>query len=83
MTFFRVIFYLICRKSAPQFLLDVYYRLKEEEESEDDLLPSTKRRHRRDLIEEDNFITDLDKRAIDQSDIIMTFLNKRKLFISF
>lgn len=70
----------ICRKSAPQFLLDVYYRLKEEEDGGDYLLATGKRRHKRDVTaQEENFITDLDKKAIDQSDIIMTFLNKRKL----
>lgn len=58
------------RKSAPQFLLDVYQRLKDEENGE------TQSRSKRDLQEQENFITDLDKRAIDQSDIIMTFLNK-------
>ncbi|XP_039959233.1 protein 60A [Bactrocera neohumeralis] len=62
--------HLSLRKSAPQFLLDVYHRLTEEENSE---APS---RAKRDLEEQENFITDLDKQAIDQSDIIMTFLNK-------
>lgn len=72
--------FFLCRKSAPQFLLDVYYRLREEEEDgENHLLATSRRRHKRDLLSfEENFITDLDKKAIDQSDIIMTFLNKRK-----
>ncbi|XP_055909837.1 protein 60A-like [Eupeodes corollae] len=60
--------HLSLRKSAPQYLLDVYHRLNEEENGE-----ST--RKKRDVAD-DNFITDLDKTAIDQSDIIMTFLNK-------
>lgn len=63
------------RKSAPQFLLDVYHRLKEEENN-DDSTPLA--RSKRDLLEQENFITDLDKQAIDQSDVIMTFLNKSK-----
>ncbi|XP_037936720.1 protein 60A-like [Teleopsis dalmanni] len=62
--------HLSLRKSAPQFLLDVYHRLTEEETAE------SLSRSKRDLQEQENFITDLDKKAIDQSDIIMTFLNK-------
>ncbi|XP_055845986.1 protein 60A-like [Episyrphus balteatus] len=62
--------HLSLRKSAPQFLLDVYHRLNDEED--DDILMRSKR----DTQNHDNFITDLDKQAIDQSDIIMTFLNK-------
>ncbi|XP_068144741.1 protein 60A [Drosophila tropicalis] len=78
------------RKSAPKFLLDVYHRITAEEglghanqgESADH-----NRRSKRDadldddlndsMEENQNFITDLDKQAIDESDIIMTFLNKR------
>lgn len=63
----------ISRKSAPQFLLDVYHRLNEEEDEDDVLM-----RSKRNIQNDDNFITDLDKQAIDQSDIIMTFLNKSK-----
>lgn len=66
------------RKSAPQFLLDVYRRLIEEE-NDDEPAPSV--RSKRDLQEQENFITDLDKRAIEESDIIMTFLNKSKYFL--
>ncbi|XP_073828314.1 protein 60A-like [Musca autumnalis] len=65
--------HLSLRKSAPQFLLDVYHRLKEEEENDE---PPASVRSKRDLQEQENFITDLDKRAIDESDIIMTFINK-------
>ncbi|KAI8120292.1 Protein 60A [Lucilia cuprina] len=65
--------HLSLRKSAPQFLLDVYHRLKEEENNDE---PAPLVRSKRDLQEQENFITDLDKKAIDQSDIIMTFLNK-------
>lgn len=65
------------RKSAPKFLLDVYNRITAEE----GLSIQNNNEHsrsKRDLNEnEKNFITDLDKRAIDESDIIMTFLNKR------
>uniref|UniRef100_A0A1A9ULC3 Protein 60A n=1 Tax=Glossina austeni TaxID=7395 RepID=A0A1A9ULC3_GLOAU len=64
--------HLSLRKSAPQYLLDVYHRLKEEEN--DELIATV--RSKRDLQEEENFITDLDKKAIEQNDIIMTFLNK-------
>lgn len=40
-------------------------------------------RHERstDSDEGDNFITDIDKAAIEQSDIITTFLNKSKIFL--
>ncbi|KAH8233104.1 hypothetical protein KR026_004335 [Drosophila bipectinata] len=72
------------RKSAPKFLLDVYHRITAEEglagDQDED---GRNRRSKRSLdLEEDNgeaknLITDLDKRAIDESDIIMTFLNKR------
>ncbi|XP_033153243.1 protein 60A [Drosophila mauritiana] len=75
------------RKSAPKFLLDVYHRITAEEglsdQDEDDAYEHGHRSRRSaDLEEEEgeqqkNFITDLDKRAIDESDIIMTFLNKR------
>ncbi|XP_058983216.1 protein 60A-like [Musca domestica] len=65
--------HLSLRKSAPQFLLDVYHRLKEEENDDE---PPASVRSKRDLQEQENFITDLDKRAIEESDIIMTFLNK-------
>lgn len=65
------------RKSAPKFLLDVYHRIT----SEEGLVSTehtTHSRSKRDAEEgEQNFITDLDKRAIEESDIIMTFLNKR------
>lgn len=65
------------RKSAPKFLLDVYHRIT----SEEGLVSMGNTAHsrsKRDADEsEQNFITDLDKQAIDESDIIMTFLNKR------
>lgn len=59
------------RKSAPKFLLDVYKRLSDEANEE-----STRVTRSIDDDENDNFITDLDKLAIEQSDNIMTFLNK-------
>ncbi|XP_017070410.1 protein 60A [Drosophila eugracilis] len=79
------------RKSAPKFLLDVYHRITAEEGlsdhnhdgDDDDSYERSHRSRRSTDLEEDegdqqkNFITDLDKRAIDESDIIMTFLNKR------
>ncbi|XP_020818014.1 protein 60A [Drosophila serrata] len=54
-----------------------------DDDDEDSYERSHRSRRSADLEEEDeseeqkNFITDLDKRAIDESDIIMTFLNKR------
>nr|XP_017002006.2 protein 60A [Drosophila takahashii] len=78
------------RKSAPKFLLDVYHRITAEEglshDEDEGSYGSHRSRRSADLDEEEeenesdrqkNFITDLDKRAIDESDIIMTFLNKR------
>lgn len=59
----------ICRKSAPKFLLDVYKRLSDEANDESN-------RSKRSSINDNNFITNVDKEAIDESDIIMTFLNK-------
>lgn len=56
------------RKSAPQFLLDIYNRLlKEQNDGPSRVERSTGT---------DNLITDVDQKAIDQSDTIMTFLNK-------
>ncbi|XP_001360218.3 protein 60A [Drosophila pseudoobscura] len=76
------------RKSAPKFLLDVYHRITEEEglgggHTDDETVHSHRSKRNADMSDErnadgeENFITDLDKRAIDESDIIMTFLNKR------
>lgn len=68
-------FFLAFRKSAPKFLLDVYKNLNEEANEN-----SYGSRHVRstDSDEGENFITDVDKVAIEQSDIITTFLNKSK-----
>lgn len=63
----------IFRKSAPQFLLDIYHRINDNENPDNQLLKS---RSKRDLNDEENFVTDLDKKAADDSDVIMTFLNK-------
>ncbi|XP_030377767.1 protein 60A [Scaptodrosophila lebanonensis] len=68
------------RKSAPKFLLDVYHRISAEEglgDNQHNEHPPHRSKRDVDEMNEDNFITDLDKRAIDESDIIMTFLNKR------
>lgn len=62
-----------CRKSAPKFLLDVYKQLNDEANG-----GSGRYARSADSDEGDNFITDIDKRAIEQSDIIMTFLNQSK-----
>lgn len=62
-----------CRKSAPKFLLDVYKQLSDEDDEGNGRYTRSA-----DSEEGDNFITDIDKRAIDQSDIIMTFLNQSK-----
>ncbi|XP_055585731.1 protein 60A-like [Uranotaenia lowii] len=58
------------RKSAPQFLLNIYEKLT-------DGVNSIHSRHARSIDEDDEIpFTEVDSRAIDQSDIIMTFLNK-------
>lgn len=63
----------------PQFLLEVYKRSL----AEDGAINSSGGRHTRSTSEDgDQLITALDKEVIDQSDIIMTFLNKSKLPIS-
>lgn len=59
------------RKSAPQFMIDVYNRLLKEEGENEGL-----GRVERSADFEENLITDADQRAIDDSDTIMTFLNK-------
>ncbi|XP_055633611.1 protein 60A [Toxorhynchites rutilus septentrionalis] len=57
-------------KSAPQFLLNVYDKLS----AETSILQP---RHKRSIDnDEDIIFTEADNKAIDQSDIIMTFLNK-------
>lgn len=63
-------------KSAPKFLLDVYHRLDDESNGFD---PAHHRSARNtDSSDADrNLITDSDKDAINQSDWIMTFLNKK------
>lgn len=67
------------RKSAPKFLLDVYRRLSEQESGGSS---SSGGRHTRSAGEDgDNLITAKDQEAIDQSDIIMTFLSKSKLVV--
>lgn len=60
------------RKSAPKFLLDVYKKLNEEANGNG----GGRYTRSADTDEGENFITDLDKVAIEQSDIITTFLNK-------
>nr|AHH30785.1 glass bottom boat [Clogmia albipunctata] len=60
------------RKSAPQFLLDIYRRLAEEDNnSNNGASPRSTR-----STPTENLITEIDRQVIDQSDIIMTFLNK-------
>lgn len=56
-------------KSAPQFLLNVYDKISAD-------LNSFHPRHIRSVSNQDVLFTDADNKAIDQSDIIMTFLNK-------
>lgn len=62
------------RKSAPQFLLDIYKKLKlaNEDGEENGDQPRVKR----DVIENEIYLSPADQFAIDESDIIMTFLNK-------
>ncbi|XP_055541875.1 protein 60A-like [Wyeomyia smithii] len=57
-------------KSAPQFLLNVYDKLTHEGSL------SAHARHARSADDEDILFTEADNKAIDQSDLIMTFLNK-------
>lgn len=61
-----------CRKSAPKFLLDVYKQLNDEANG------GVSRPTRSTDDEGENFITDTDKLAIEESDMIMTFLNQSK-----
>lgn len=65
------------RRSAPQFLLDIYKRSLAEQEQEA-AVAQNGGRHTRSTGDEgsDQLITAIDKEVIDQSDIIMTFLNK-------
>lgn len=76
----------IRRKSAPQFLLDIYKKLKlanesggdeEEEGAGDD--QSQPERVKRDVAENEIYLSPADQYAIDESDIIMTFLNKSEI----
>lgn len=61
-------------KSAPQFLLNVYDQLQQEENEAVGSSATRIRKVRSTAM--DILITDADKKAIDESDIIMTFLNK-------
>lgn len=61
------------RKSAPQFLLDIYKKLTSEQEDE-----NGNSRIKRDTSDNEIYLSPEDQYAIDQSDIIMTFLNKSK-----
>lgn len=67
------------RKSAPKFLLDVYKRLNDEANGIDSSTHSRSTRSTSDSDRDRNLITDTDKDAIEQSDWIMTFLNKSKI----
>ena len=60
------------RKSAPQFLLNIYNRLADE---------ANEAEHLRNTRSINNLLTVADEKAIEQSDIIMTFLNKSKYTI--
>ncbi len=62
-----------CRKSAPQFLLDIYKKLSSKEEDENGNI-----RTKRDINDNEIYLSPEDQSAIDESDIIMTFLNKSK-----
>ncbi|XP_058129314.1 protein 60A-like [Anopheles ziemanni] len=61
-------------KSAPQFLLNVYDQLQQEENEV--AMNSASRIRKVRSTGMDILITDADRKAIDESDIIMTFLNK-------
>lgn len=78
--FFRIIFFIykefhcfnvFFSKSAPQFLLNVYDKLSSD-------TSNNHNRHVRSADDVDVLFTEADNKAIDQSDIIMTFLNKSK-----
>ncbi|XP_041772210.1 protein 60A-like isoform X1 [Anopheles merus] len=60
-------------KSAPQFLLNVYDQLQQEE---NDAPAGAGRIRKVRSTDMDILITEADRKAIDESDIIMTFLNK-------
>uniref|UniRef100_A0A182N1J5 TGF-beta family profile domain-containing protein n=1 Tax=Anopheles dirus TaxID=7168 RepID=A0A182N1J5_9DIPT len=60
-------------KSAPQFLLNVYDQLQEENEAAGGGAARVRKVRSTDM---DILITEADRKAIDESDIIMTFLNK-------
>lgn len=60
------------RKSAPKFLMDVYRRLSEQENG-----GGHSRRTRSAL--DENLITATDRNAIEESDVIRTFLSKSEL----
>ncbi|CAO1378765.1 unnamed protein product [Diamesa tonsa] len=57
------------RKSAPQFLLDIHKKLSSEQEDGNE-------RAKRNTDDNEIYLSAADQIAIDQSDIIMTFLNK-------
>lgn len=78
--FFFFLFTFSCsnRKSAPKFLLDVYKQLNDEANG-----GSNRYTRSADSDEGENFITDTDKVAIEESDMIMTFLNQSKLIYLF
>lgn len=59
----------IFRKSAPQFLLDIHKKLSSEQEDGNE-------RAKRNTDDNEIYLSAADQIAIDQSDIIMTFLNK-------
>lgn len=61
----------IFRKSAPQFLLDIHKKLSSEQEDGNE-------RAKRNTDDNEIYLSAADQIAIDQSDIIMTFLNKSK-----
>ncbi|XP_052862387.1 protein 60A-like [Anopheles cruzii] len=67
-------------KSAPQFLLNVYDQLQQEQEESNAVIGESgaysRTRKVRSATSMDILITDADRKAIEESDIIMTFLNK-------
>lgn len=66
------------RKSAPQFLLDIRRRMMEEQEMEGGSSANATSRTIRSADDPDVEGQELIKNVIDESDTIMTFLNKRK-----
>lgn len=67
----------------PKFLLDIYKQLseKDDESNDEDIHLERKRRSIDDNYDSFDEIIDTNEKIIEESDIIMTFLNNRKLLL--